>query len=88
MIEAYTPTSARKNLYSIIKNVNEQRKPVMIDAADGNEEKSAVVIGKQDWESIEETLYLVQTGTMEKVQQREKDNSGFTDLDDIDWDEL
>lgn len=88
MIEAYTPTSARKNLYSIIKNVNEQRKPVMIDAADGNEEKSAVVIGKQDWESIEETLYLVQTGTMEKVQQREKDGSGFTDLDDIDWDEL
>lgn len=88
MIEAYTPTSARKNLYSIIKNVNEQRKPVMIDAADGNEEKSAVVIGKQDWESIEETLYLVQTGTMEKVQQREKDDSGFTDLDDIDWDEL
>lgn len=88
MIEAYTPTSARKNLYSIIKNVNEQRKPVMIGAADGNEEKSAVVIGKQDWESIEETLYLVQTGTMEKVQQREKDNSGFTDLNDIDWDEL
>ncbi|WP_283618238.1 type II toxin-antitoxin system Phd/YefM family antitoxin [Ligilactobacillus hohenheimensis] len=88
MIEAYTPTSARKNLYSIIKNVNEQRKPVMIDAADGNEEKSAVVIGKQDWESIEETLYLVQTGTMEKVQQREKDDSGFTDLNDIDWDEL
>lgn len=88
MIETYTPTSARKNLYSIIKNVNEQRKPVMIDAADGNEEKSAVVIGKQDWESIEETLYLIQTGTMEKVQQREKDNSGFTDLDDIDWDEL
>lgn len=88
MIEADTPTSARKNLYSIIKNVNEQRKPVMIDAADGNEEKSAVIIGKQDWESIEETLHLVQTGTMEKVQQREKDASGFTDFADIDWDEL
>lgn len=88
MIETYTPTNARKNLYSIIKTVNEQKKPVMIDAADGNEKKSAVVVGKQDWESIEETLYLVQTGTMEEVQQRENDKSGFTDIDDIDWDEL
>lgn len=88
MIETYTPTNARKNLYSIIKTVNEQKKPVMIDAADGNEKKSAVVVGKQDWESIEETLYLIQTGVMEKVQQRENDKSGFTDIDDIDWDEL
>lgn len=88
MIETYTPTNARKNLYSIIKDVNLQKKPIMIDAADGNNKKSAVIIGKQDWESIEETLHLIQTGTMEKVQKREKDNSGFTDIDDIDWDEL
>lgn len=88
MIETYTPTNARKNLYSIIKDVKRQKKPIMIDSADGNEKKSAVIVSKQDWESIEETLHLIQTGTLAKVQKREEDNSGFTDVDDIDWDEL
>lgn len=88
MMDTYTPTNARKNFYSIIKDVNLQKKPVIIDSADGNDKKSAVIISKQDWESIEETLYLIQTGTMEKVQEREKDDSGFTNIDDIDWDEL
>lgn len=88
MIETYTLARAQKNFYSIIKNVNEQRKPVMIDATVGNEKKSAVVVSKQDWESIEETLYLVQVGTLGKVQKREKDNSEFTDIDEIGWDEL
>lgn len=88
MIETYTPTNARKNLYSIIEEVNNQKKPVIIKSADGNVKKSAVIISKEDWESIEETLHLIQTGTLEKVQKREEDNSGFTNVDDIDWDEL
>ena len=88
MIETYTLANAQKNFYSIIKNVNEQRKPVMIDATNGDEKKSAVVVSKQDWESVEETLYLAQTGILGKVQKREKDNSEFTDIDDIDWGDL
>lgn len=88
MKNTYTPTKARENLYSIIREVNCQKHPIMINSSDGNEKKSAVIIGKEDWNSIEETLYLVGTGTLDKVQQREKDNSGFTDVDDIDWDAL
>lgn len=38
--------------------------------------------------SIEETEYLESTGTMDKVREREQDNSGFTNVDDIDWDKL
>lgn len=35
-----------------------------------------------------ETLYLLETGTLAIVQKREKDNSGFTDIDAIEWDEI
>ena len=42
------------------------------------------MLNKQDCKSIEETLYLIQTGTMEKVLEREQDNSGFINFDDID----
>ncbi|OTE88232.1 prevent-host-death protein, partial [Escherichia coli] len=41
-----------------------------------------------DWRAIQETLFLEQTGTLEKVRDREKDDSGFTDIDDIDWQAL
>ncbi|MGR3847415.1 prevent-host-death protein, partial [Staphylococcus aureus] len=51
-------------------------------------ENNAVIIGLEDWKSIQETMYLVSTGTMDKVREREKDNSGTTNIDDIDWDNL
>ncbi len=38
--------------------------------------------------SIEETEYLESTGTMDKVREREQDNSGFTNVDDIYRDKL
>ena len=46
------------------------------------------MLSKQNWKSIEETLYLVQTGTMEIVREREQDSSGFINVDDINWDKL
>lgn len=49
---------------------------------------NAVIIGLEDWKSIQETIYLESTGTMDKVREREKDNSGTTNIDDIDWDNL
>ncbi len=33
-------------------------------------------------------MYLVSTGTMDKVREREKGNSGTTNIDDIHWDNL
>ncbi|MCZ2500668.1 prevent-host-death protein, partial [Xylophilus sp. Kf1] len=44
-----------------------------------------VIIGMEDWRSINETIYLEATGTMDKVREREHDNSGYTNIDDIDW---
>ena len=31
-----------------------------------------MIIGLEDWKSIQETMYLVSTGTMDKVREREK----------------
>ncbi|PTK89536.1 type II toxin-antitoxin system Phd/YefM family antitoxin [Staphylococcus gallinarum] len=81
-----SPTGVRKDIYNLIKQVNENHKPVVINGK--SEDNSAVLVSKEDWDSIQETLYLESTGVMNKVREREQDNSGFTNADDIDWDNL
>ena len=85
-MEIMSPTEFRKNLFATIKKVNEDSEPVIIHGKD--ESSSAVLISKKDWDSIAETLLLEQTGVMDKVRKREKDHTGFTDIEDIDWNEL
>jgi prevent-host-death family protein len=48
-------TNARKNLYRIVENLADTHEPVHITGKN----KSAVLIGEDDWRSIEETLYLL-----------------------------
>jgi prevent-host-death family protein len=81
-----TPTSARKEFYELLKQVNDSHEPVIISSS--KSENNAVIISQKDWDSIQETLYLETTGTMDKVREREKDNSGYTNVDDLDWDNL
>lgn len=81
-----TPTNARKEFYELLKQVNDSHEPVIISGS--KSENNAVIIGQKDWNSIQETLYLESTGTMDKVREREKDNSGYTNIDDLDWDSL
>lgn len=47
-------TNARKNLYKIIKSINESHKPIHISGKNG----SVVMIAEEDWNAIEETLFL------------------------------
>ena len=81
-----TPTNARKNLYNLIKKVNLDHTPVTISST--KKEEDAVLISKSDWDAIQETMYLENNGVGDVVRQREKDDSGFTDIDEIDWDKL
>ena len=81
-----TPTNARKNLYNLIKKVNLDHTPVTISSS--KKEEDAVLISKSDWDAIQETMYLENNGVGDVVRQREKDESGFTDIDEIDWDKL
>lgn len=82
----FNPSNARKNFYQLLKNVNKDHKEIqIISEVSGN---NAVLISLENWESIQETLLLEQTGVLDQVRQREKDDSGFTNIDEIDWDNL
>lgn len=85
MDNVYTPTNARKNLYNLLKQVNNDHVPITISSS---KNEDAVLISKADWDAIQETMYLENAGVGKVVREREKDDSGFTDIDDIDWDKL
>ena len=41
-----------------------------------------------DLNALEETLYLERAGVLAVVRKREQDDSGFTNVDDLDWEHL
>lgn len=86
MQENLTPTNARKRFLDIVKEVSTEHKPIMIQSKDEN--MDVVIVNKRDWEALQETLYLSTTGTLNEVRKREADDSGWTNIDDIDWDTL
>ena len=47
-------TTARKDLYNLIENTCTYHEPTLIVGRNGN----AVLISEDDWNAIEETLYL------------------------------
>lgn len=85
-LKVMNPSNARKEFYKLLKEVNENHQEIEIIS--DKSENNAVLIGKEDWESIKGTLYLEQTGVMDVVRERERDNSRFTGSDKIGWDTL
>lgn len=47
-------TQARNNIYHLLKEINESHEPIEISGKYSN----GVLISKEDWESINETLYF------------------------------
>ena len=84
MDQIVTPTQARKDLFKIIKRINENNEPVVIKPTKADE-KSVVVIGEDDWKAIQETLFLVNHGVDKKIKERE--NEPLDDFDDV-WGQL
>ncbi len=82
----FNPSNARKNFYQLLKDVNMNHTEIQIISE--RNENNAVLISLEDWKSIQETLLLEQTGVLDQVRKLEKDESGFTNVDDIDWDSL
>ncbi len=74
-------TTARKDLYKIVKSVNETHEPVFITGKNS----SAILIGEEDWRSIQETLLLTSIpGMRESI--IEGMNTDTEDLsDELDW---
>lgn len=52
---AINATSARKNLYQLIQDVNTNSTPITITNSRG---KNAVLLSENDWNAIQETVYL------------------------------
>lgn len=84
MDQIYTPTDARKDLFKIIKGVNQDKQPVIIKPQKKHE-KGAVLIGEDDWKAIQETLFLVNNGVDKQIQERK--NDAEEDFDKV-WKEL
>ncbi|CAM3218522.1 type II toxin-antitoxin system Phd/YefM family antitoxin [Lactiplantibacillus plajomi] len=81
------PTQARKDLYKIIKAVNEDSTPIEINGR--TEDDSAVIMSAKDYRALQETLYLMNDGTLSKVHRAMKDDSGETDITNgVDWDKI
>lgn len=52
---AINATSARKNLYQLIQDVNTNSTPITITNSRG---KNAVLLSEDDWNALQETIYL------------------------------
>jgi antitoxin YefM len=50
-----TATEARKLLYKLLDDVSGSHEPIQITGKRGN----AVLVSQEDWDSVQETLYLV-----------------------------
>jgi antitoxin YefM len=56
-MSAVSASEARRRLFPLIKLVNDDHTPVEIVSKHGN----AVLVSKEDWDSIEETAYLLRS---------------------------
>ena len=73
-------TEARSNLYRLIDEASMSHKPILITGKRAN----AVLLSEQDWNAINETLYLVSIpGMRESIQEglRTKIEDCYTELD-------
>lgn len=52
---AISVTRARENIYQILSEVNNSSQPITIT---NNRGKNAILISEDDWNAIQETLYL------------------------------
>jgi|TARA_B100000809_G_scaffold165667_1_gene162948 antitoxin YefM len=74
-------TEARSNLYNLIDETSQTHQPIVITGKRGN----AVLLAEDDWNSINESLFLLSTpGMRESI--REGMGTSLDDCDqELDW---
>jgi antitoxin YefM len=76
-------SNARKNIYRLIDEVNETHIPVLLTGKNND----AVLISKEDWNAMQETLFLMgipgMTESILKAEAEPVDEA--TLLEDIEW---
>lgn len=80
-MEVMTATKARINLYTLIDQAKNFHKPIVISGKRNN----AVLISEDDWNSIQETLYLCSIpGMRESILSASKEPLNDS-VEDIGW---
>ena len=70
-MDIHNASQARANLFKLLEQVNQESKPCIITSRKGD----GVLISKDDWDSIQETLYLQSIPRfVESVKQVEADD--------------
>ncbi|MGB2924751.1 MAG: type II toxin-antitoxin system Phd/YefM family antitoxin [Limnothrix sp.] len=82
-MDLLTVREARDKLYRLIDEIAEHHKPVIISGKRNN----AVLIAQEDWDAIQETLYLVSIpGMKESIQKAAAEPvEEYVALEDLDW---
>ena len=82
---AITATDARKNLFGLIQQVNNDHAPVEVVSKHGN----AVIISKADYDALAETDYLLRSPAnaerlLASLERARRGEVEYHDLDDLD----
>ena len=83
VMKPFTAKEAKDNLYSLIDEVANNHQPISIKG----ENNDAVLISREDWEAIAETVYLNGIpGMVESIKQAAAEQlSEKTPLEELDW---
>ncbi len=72
-------SNARKEIYKLIDKVNEDHEEYMISGKRNN----AVLVSAEDWKSIQETLYMYETGNAKDILEGMK--MPLENCEELDW---
>ncbi len=81
MTKTMTVSQARANIYKIVDETAQSHEPILITGKRNN----AVLISEDDWNAIEETLYLNSIPNMVSSIQEAKELSDDDYSEDIEW---
>ena len=78
IMDIINASQARANLFKLLEQVNQDSQPRIITSRRGD----GVLISKDDWESLQETLYLQSvSGLVESIKEAETDNQWVSEAE-------
>ena len=82
-MDSISAEEARASLYQLIDKVSEHSKPIVISG----EKNGAVLVSREDWDAIQETIYLTSIpGMTQSIKEAAAEPiEDCTPLEDIDW---
>lgn len=80
-MQTLTASEARAKLYRLIDQTTESHQPIVISGKRGN----AVLLSSEDWEAIQETLYLLSVPGMRESIKQGMEEPAEACAKELDW---